>query len=263
VTTLLNAVVSLPFLLLLAQLPDQKVIPKTNPFQTASDLARGKQMFLGHCAPCHGPEGDGGKGANLTQPVLPRGADDAALFSTIQDGIPGTEMPKAWEMTDHEVWQVAAFVRTLGRVAAGEAASGDAARGRQLARSKGNCLQCHSIGGDGVAMGPDLTAIGLRRNAAFLRRTLLDPKTSIPPGYAFVDIVTTGSRRVSGFRLSEDTYTVQVRDLSGRLYSFFKTELAEYRKDATRTPMPSFQTTLTDTEREDVIAYLVSLRGAQ
>lgn len=260
----MSAILCLPLLLpLLAQAADQKEIPKTNPFQSVSDLARGKQLFLGHCAPCHGPEGDGGKGANLAQPVLPRGSDDAALFKTIQDGIPGTEMPKAWEMTDHEVWQVAAFVRTLGRVTAGEGTSGDATRGRQLARSKGNCLHCHVIAGEGVSMGPDLTAIGLRRNATFFRRALLDPKTSLPPGYAFVNIVTTANQSVSGFRLSEDTYTVQVRDLSGHLYSFWKTELSEYRKDATRTPMPSFRTTLSDSEREDLIAYLVSLRGVQ
>jgi cytochrome c oxidase cbb3-type subunit 3 len=261
---LLRAILAFPMLVpLLAQTIVQKEIPKKNPYQSASDLVRGKQLFLGHCAPCHGPLGDGGKGANLARPVLPRGADDASLFKTIQDGIPGTEMPKAWEMTDHEVWQVAAFVRTLGRVSEGETTSGDAARGRQLARSKGNCLHCHSIAGEGVAMGPDLGAIGLRRSVAFLRRTLLDPKTSIPEGYAFVDIVTAGNQHVSGFRISEDTYTVQVRDLNGRLYSFWKTDLSEFRKDATRTPMPSFQTTLSGSEREDLVAYLVSLRGAQ
>ena len=103
----------------------------------------------------------------------------------------------------------------------------------------------------------------LIHNAAFLRRTLLDPKTSLPEGYAFVDILTTENQRVSGFRLSEDTYTVQVRDLSGRLYSFWKTELSDYHKDPTRTPMPSFQSTLSSSEREDLIAYLVSLRGTQ
>jgi putative heme-binding domain-containing protein len=158
---------------------------------------------------------------------------------------------------------VAGFVRTLGRVAASEKTSGDPARGRQLARSKGNCVRCHVIAGEGVAVGPELTTIGLRRNAAYLRRTLLDPKTSVPPGYAFVDIVTTENQRVSGFRLSEDTYTVQVRDLNGRLYSFWKTELSAYGKDSTLTPMPSFQTTLSGSEREDLIAYLISLRGAQ
>lgn len=263
-TTLLRTILCLPLALpLLAQLADQKVIPKNNPYQSASDIARGKQLFLGHCAPCHGPEGDGGKGANLARPTLPRGADDPSLFKTIQDGIPGTEMPKAWEMTDHEVWQVAAFVRTLGRVDSGGTTSGDPARGRQLARSKGNCLHCHVIAGEGTPMGPELSTTGLRRSAAFVRRTLLDPKTSIPSDYAFVDIVTAENQRVSGFRLDEDTYTVQVRDLNGRLYSFWKSELSTYRKDSTKTPMPSFQTTLSDSEREDLVAYLLSLRGAQ
>jgi putative heme-binding domain-containing protein len=112
-------------------------------------------------------------------------------------------------------------------------------------------------------MGPELTTIGLRRNAAFLRRTLLDPKTSIPEGYAFVEIVTKGNQRISGIRLTEDTFTVQLRDLSGHLDSLWKSDLAQYRKDSKRTPMPSFQTTLSDSEREDVIAYLVTLRGAE
>jgi putative heme-binding domain-containing protein len=263
-TTLLRAILFLSLLQpLSAQLADQRVIPEKNPFQSASDLVRGKQLFLGQCAPCHGPEGDGGKGANLAQPTLRRGADDRSLFKTIEDGIPGTEMPKAPAMNDHEVWQVAAFVRSLGRVAGNQTTTGDRTRGRSLIRTKGNCLHCHVITGEGVAMGPDLTEVGLRRSAAFLRRTLVDPQTSIPQGYAFVDIVTTTGQHISGFRLSEDTYTVQVRDLGGRLYSFWKTELSEYRKDTTRTPMPSFQSTLSGSEREDLVAYLVSLRGAQ
>ena len=112
-------------------------------------------------------------------------------------------------------------------------------------------------------MGPELSTIGLRRNAAFLRKTLLDPKSTIPQGYFFVELATHDGKRVSGFRLSEDTYSVQVRDLSGRLHSYFRTELADYRKDAERTPMPSFQGTFSEGEREDVIAYLLTQRGAR
>jgi putative heme-binding domain-containing protein len=256
---------AIPLLLIafLAQAADQKELPKNNPYQSASDLARGKQLFLGHCAPCHGPEGNGGKGANLAVPKLPRGADDPSLFRTIQDGIPGTEMPRAWEMTDHEVWQVAAFVRTLGRVGGAQSSSGDSKRGHELAHAKANCLRCHVIAGEGDPMGPELTDVGLRRSAAFLRRTLDDPQTSIPNGYAFVDIVTTANQKVSGFRLSEDTCSVQIRDLGGHLHSFWKTELSEFRKDTTRTPMPSYRTTLSDSEREDVVAYLLTLGAAR
>jgi putative heme-binding domain-containing protein len=261
VTTLSRAI---PLLLLCSftvLAAEEKQLPDHNPYTSASDLARGKQLFLGHCAPCHGPEGNGGSGANLAKPTLPRGSTDPSLFRTIQDGIPGTEMPRAWEMTDHEVWQVAAFVRTLGRTVANESSTGDASRGRELARSKGRCLACHVVAGEGVTMGPELTEVGLRRSASFLRRALLDPKTSIPDNYFFVQLTTSTGQQISGFRLAEDTYSVQVRDLSGRLHSFYKSELSDLRKDRTHTPMPSFRTTLSDSEREDVVAYLLSLRG--
>src|SRR5690349_9080002 len=66
-----------------AQSPGEKEIPKQNPYQSDADLARGKQLFLGHCAPCHGPEGDGGKGANLARPILPRAADDQSLYRVL------------------------------------------------------------------------------------------------------------------------------------------------------------------------------------
>jgi cytochrome c oxidase cbb3-type subunit 3 len=246
----------------LAQLAERE-IPKQNPYQTEADVARGKQLFLGHCAPCHGPEGSGGKGANLAQPVLPRAADDQSLFRVLREGIPGTEMPGAWEMIDHEVWQVAAFVRTLGRTAVEERVAGDRMRGEQLFRTKGNCLGCHTVGGQGGNLGPVLSDIGYRRNSAFLRKTLLDPKSTIPEGFLSVDLTTQGNQRVSGIRIAEDTVSSQVRDLSNRLHSFWKSELTQLRRDSQRTPMPSYQGTLSNSEVDDLIAYLLSLRGAQ
>src|SRR5713226_5212533 len=81
-------------------------IPKENPYKSAADVKRGQQLFEGHCAACHGPAGNGGKGPSLARPALPRAADDQALFLVIRDGIPGTEMPSGSVMVDHEIWQV-------------------------------------------------------------------------------------------------------------------------------------------------------------
>ena len=245
-----------------AQQPDQeRKPPKENPYQSESDVARGKQLFMGHCAPCHGPAGNGGKGANLARPALPRAADDLSLFRIIRRGIPNSEMPGAWEMNDHEAWQVAAFVRTLGRNTVEEQVPGDPARGEQLVRRKGNCMQCHTIGREGGRMGPPLTDIGLRRSSDHLRKTLLDPKSTLPEGFAYVELTTKTKKRIAGLRVDEDTYTIQVRDLSDGLHSFWKSELASLQKDPKRTPMPSFKDTFSESEMQDVIAYLVSLRG--
>jgi cytochrome c oxidase cbb3-type subunit III len=244
-----------------AQSPDEKDIPKQNPYQSEADVARGKQLFLGHCAPCHGPEGDGGKGARLARPVLPRAADDRALFRVLRGGIPGTEMPGAWEMIDHEVWQVAAFVRTLGRAAQDEPVTGDRGRGEQLVRAKGNCLHCHTVGREGGRMAPPLTDVGYRRSASFLRQTLLDPASTIPFDFLYVELVARNNKKVTGIRLSEDTYSIQVRDLSDNLHSYYKNELADIRRDRRHTPMPSYRGTFSDSEIGDVVAYLLSLRG--
>src|SRR5712692_561537 len=83
-------------LLLLAQ--DKKDLPAANPFSSPADVEQGKHLFGGQCAPCHGPAGDGGRGANLAQPNLPRAADDGALFTVIRYGLPGTEMPNSHQM---------------------------------------------------------------------------------------------------------------------------------------------------------------------
>jgi putative heme-binding domain-containing protein len=235
-------------------------IPKENPYRTEADTQRGKQLFAGHCAPCHGPRGDGGKGANLARPTLPRAANDQALFQVIRDGIAGTEMPGAWALSDHEAWQVASFVRALGKTAV-EDLRGDRMQGERLFRAKGNCLRCHTVGAEGGRMGPALTEVGARRSAAFLRSKLLKPEANIPEGFLQVEVDTKNGRHISGVRLNEDTYSIQLRDLSDNLHSLMKEDLTALRKDRTRTPMPAYREMFSDSELDDMVAYLASLRG--
>jgi mono/diheme cytochrome c family protein len=58
-----------------------------------ADVAAGGKLFAAHCAACHGPLGEGGRGVKLT--TLTRASDDKSLFNIIRKGIPGTEMPPA------------------------------------------------------------------------------------------------------------------------------------------------------------------------
>jgi hypothetical protein len=67
---------------------------------------------------------------------------------------------------------------------------------------------------------------------------------------------------VSGRRLNEDTYTVQIIDDHERLQSLQKSDIREL-VISTSSPMPSFKGTLTDAEISDVLAYLLSLKGQQ
>ena len=235
------------------------------------ELEKGRQLFLTHCAMCHGPHGEGAKGPTLAQPNLPRASDDESLLRIIRGGISGTEMPEA-RMEPQEIILVAAFVRSLGTLPQ-EPVPGDPKIGGQLFAKEG-CAQCHAIHGHGGAFGPDLTDIGRQRSAAYLRRALVEPGTEVPQSYnafrsdislpmnfLYVRAVPRDGEEVDGVRVNEDTFSIQIRDATGRIHSFYKSDLAELHRDFGKSPMPSFAKALTKDQLDDLVAYLVSLRS--
>src|SRR5436190_21660869 len=152
-----------------------------------ADLLRGEKLFQVHCARCHGAKGEGSRGPALARPKLPRAPDDTALLRVIENGIRGTEMPGAGAMSDREMRQAAAYVRSLGKLPM-QPVPGDPARGAEIYRGKGNCAACHSIDGEGGVAGPDLSAIGTSRSASHLRESLIDPQAAVPEDYLLVTV---------------------------------------------------------------------------
>lgn len=179
-------------------------------------------------------------------------------------------------MTDPERAELIKYVRSLGQAQTAAVVSGDATHGEQLFWSKGNCGQCHTVGPRGGRIGPDLTNIGERRGPANLRRSLVDPEAEtpenfaqyrkviyMPDNYLRVRVVTADGKQITGARVDEDTFTIQIRDDASRIYSFRKDQLKELHKDWGKSPMPSYRTVFSEAELNDVIAYLASLTGAQ
>ncbi len=231
-----------------------------NPFTSEADLAQGKRLYDGRCAGCHGPKGDGGKGANLAQPLLPRSSEDRSLWMVIRYGIPDTEMPGGL-MTQREIWQVAAYVRSLGRIQGGTV-TGDIANGERLVRGKGGCLGCHAVGTGGGHMGPALTDIGARRGPGHLRAKIANAQGDVPVNFRVVEATGNNGAKLSGVRLNEDGYSIQFRDAKGEIHSHWKKDLT-YLKVERKSPMPSYGGKLSDSELNDMVAYLAGLRGAQ
>ncbi len=73
-----------------------------------------------------------------------------------------------------------------------------------------------------------------------------------------VTIVTRDGETISGRRLNEDTYTVQLIDAKERLRSLLKADLVSYQVSETATHKP---TTLASDAVADLIDYLLALRG--
>jgi cytochrome c oxidase cbb3-type subunit 3 len=196
-----------------------------------------------------------------TEPHTPRlkhASDEKGLRALIGNGI-SPEMPPAWFLTQDEIATVAGYVLTLGSVPR-EMVPGDATHGAAV-YGRANCGMCHTLAGQGNSVGPDLTEVGARRGASQLRQTLQHPDRTIPDGFLLVEAVLPSGDAIRGMRLNEDSFSIQIRDLSGRFYSFRKADLKELKKLRGMTPMPSYQSGLSATELDDLVAYLAVQRG--
>jgi len=157
----------------------------------------------------------------------------------------------------NQIWQLVAFVQSLSRSDSNSFVPGNPAAGAKLFRRNG-CSTCHLTAEGGGRLGPDLSDIGSIRSAAYLRAAITDPNGNLRDTYRAVRIVDSTGRQVSGVRLSEDTYSIQIMDYQENLLSFWKRDLRELEvsKDS---PMPAFSN-LPHSDLNDLTAYLVSLK---
>ena len=208
------------------------------------DITRGSQIFDANCAVCHGPEGQGRVGANLSAD-FPALDPDAFVQSVVEQGIAGTAMP-AWSqahggpLNDQEIADVSAFVVSLsgGRSEMAPTATplpvtpvptvagvnGDPGVGHALFLE--NCAMCHGDQGQG--------RIGANLNKAF---------ASINPQQFVRATVATGISgtampawaQANGGPLSE----AQIDDISAYIISL---SAAQPTATAAATPAPSGST---------------------
>lgn len=228
-----------------------------NPFTSASDVEAGGRMYRSHCAVCHGIEGEGGRGTNLTTGLFRHGGTDRDLYNTISVGIPGTEMPGIF-FNGRQMWRLVAFVRSLSQGRGAQLAKGDPEQGHAVYLAQG-CSGCHRIRGEGGRMGPDLSDIGAMRSLGHLQASVLRPNEAVYPQHWMVRAKTKEGDLVSGMRMNEDTFSVQLIDAGGRLISLRKGNLAEFEVDRS-SGMPSFEGKLEEDALDNLVAYLASQR---
>ncbi len=231
---------------------------------SAGDAETGRWMFRVFCAPCHGIRADGGRGPDLTLGTYNAGDRDEDLAGVISRGVPGTEMPAyAGRINAEEIRRLVAYIRSVAHTADAAALRGDISAGEDIFWNKGACGQCHRAGTKGSNIGPDLTRVGRQRSVAYLRASLLNPDADLTTGYATVTIVTRDGRKIVGVERNFDNFSAQLVDLSGKYYSFEREDVASMKRE-TRSLMPStYGKLLNETEVDDLLAYLHSLRGGK
>lgn len=146
------------------------------------EVAKGERIFAQSCSVgyCHGAGGSAGRGPRLRG----RSFDRVYLLSVTRDGIPKSAMP-AWKgrLSDADMEAVVSYIASLASATdaapanpmppgAGPAAVGafqgpaQAGRGHAAffdAQREARCATCHSLGGRGIAVGPDLSKTASRK----------------------------------------------------------------------------------------------------
>src|SRR3989441_7141745 len=186
------------------------------------DVETGFNLYNANCIICHGANGDSVPGINLRSGQFRRASTDSDLNRIIQTGLPGTAMPPG-RFNTAEVAGLVAYIRSMREFDA-RPARGDAVRGQMVFEEKGNCTSCHRVSGKGSRVAPDLSDIGAVRAPEALERSLIDPTASMLPLNRSIRAVTRDGKIITGRRLNEDTYTVQLIDTKERLVSLTKAD---------------------------------------
>jgi putative heme-binding domain-containing protein len=228
---------------------------------TQADIEYGSQIFVAQCSGCHGVNGDQVSGVNLRSGQFRHVFSDNDLRSIVTNGIPGTAMPP-FNLDPPELAGIVAYIRNMRDFDVRTVTLGDAGRGEALYKGTGNCASCHRLNGKGPRVAPDLSEIGALRTADTLKRSLVDPTGAMLPLNRSVRAVTRDGKIITGRRLNEDTYTVQLIDDQERLVSLEKADLREYAVLKTSS-MPSYKDKLSSQELTDLVAYLLSLKGTK
>lgn len=84
----------------------------------------GRKLFVENCAICHGAKGDGRGSrqmglnpppADLTTPTWSDAMNAGRIFAAIRDGVPGSAMPSWRILSDEQIWDLVAYVHSLGQ----------------------------------------------------------------------------------------------------------------------------------------------------
>ncbi len=237
-----------------------------------ADPAKGKKLYDDNCSTCHGIDARGEDGPDLRGVPASRG--DAAVANIIRRGLPGTAMTAFYLISEAGAADIVAYLKTLNVSETSGTSTGDPQKGDAIYKSSA-CSACHMINGEGGSVGPELTRIGAMRGPGSLKARLLDPAANLPQlggggmmgnswtQYAMYRAVEKDGHVVEGTRMNEDSFTIVLKDATGKLHALWKPNLRSLEREPGKSIMPSYKGTLSDEQMEDLVAYLLTLKGTQ
>ena len=149
------------------------------------------------------------------------------------------------------------FVKWLGQEAL---TRGNPANGEKVFRGVvTNCVSCHSIGGAGGKVGPDVSAVGTGLPIDMVIESVLWPNRQVKEGFGSIAVITKNDQIYQGFHASEDKQTLILRDPAREDLIRLPVADIKARKDIGSVMPEGLTNGLTRAELRDLIRFLADL----
>jgi len=140
---------------------------------------------------------------------------------------------------------------------------GSPANGRHVYEREDSCIRCHTVGGTGKAVGPDLSAIGEKLDAASLYESILYPSAGISHDYESWVVTVKRGDVLTGLIVDETPEFVSIKAADAIVRTVKNSDVLARTKESVSLMPADLQKQMTTTELVDLVAYLVTLRKGE
>jgi cytochrome c oxidase cbb3-type subunit 3 len=172
-------------------------------------------------------------------------------------------MPSFGALGPAKLSEIVKYLRILQGKREAPAVPASTEEGRNIFTTKAGCSECHMVKGTGGFLGPDLSDYGESHSADDLRGAIVsaDNRPGVRKGLA--KATTKDGRQISGLVRNEDNFSVQLQALDGTFHSLEKSSLTELSFDSAPVMPSDYDSRLSQSELDQLVAYLLSIRNAK
>lgn len=177
------------------------------------------------------------------------------LEVTFHTALDETERPVA--VTRFHMPFTGAGMETVTKGLPPQLVGGDRERGKALYFGKATCFTCHQFGGEGEAVGPDLSN-SMHRDYDALLRDITDPNATINPDAVAYLVTRKDGTVVVGTRVGDTGDELKLAAPGGSVSVVKKAEIAESEVMPVSLMPPGLLSALTEQEIKDLMTFLMT-----
>ncbi|MCF0061274.1 HEAT repeat domain-containing protein [Dyadobacter chenwenxiniae] len=140
---------------------------------------------------------------------------------------------------------------------------GNAQLGRRyfMTNSAAECVRCHSIGGQGGEVGPNLSNIGNVLSREQILQALIEPSARLSPGFGMVMLTLKDGTSAAGILAQESDHELVLKTSEAEPLKIATARIA--KRENVPSSMPPMGTVMTKREIRDVVEFLSNLKSGK